>query len=126
MNLLTIQAGIQEVQASTQHVTSGHNTSTFVFWGVMIALTFLFFFFLKRTDKIVEERVKREKEELNAKVTVPYQDPTDEIAAAIGLAISTYKLQMAELESLSLTIQKVSKQYSPWSSKIYTLRQMPK
>lgn len=128
MNLLTIQAGVQEVQATAQQVseTSGSNTSTLVFWGVVVVLTFLFFFFLKRTDKIVEERTRREKEQINAKVAVQHMDPTEEIAAAIAMAISTYKIQMAELENLTITIQKVSKQYSPWSSKIYTLRQMPK
>jgi Na+-transporting methylmalonyl-CoA/oxaloacetate decarboxylase gamma subunit len=129
MNLLTIQAGIQDVQTTAQQIseTSGSNTSTFIFWGVVVVLIFLFFFFLKRTDKIVEERARREKEQqMNAKVAVQNIDPTEEIAAAIAMAISTYKIQMAELENLTITIQKVSKQYSPWSSKIYTLRQMPK
>jgi Na+-transporting methylmalonyl-CoA/oxaloacetate decarboxylase gamma subunit len=129
MNLLTIQAGIQEVQTTAQQVseTSGSNTSTIVFWGVIVVLTFLFFFFLKRTDRIVEERARREKEQqMNAKVAVQRMDPTEEIAAAIAMAVSSYKIQMAELENLTITIQKVSKQYSPWSSKIYTLRQMPK
>lgn len=125
---LSIQTGVQEVQTTAQQLSesSGSNTSTLVFWGVIVVLTFLFFFFLKRTDKIVEERARKEKEQMNAKVAVQYNDPTEEIAAAIAMAVSKYKIQMAELENLTITIQKVSKQYSPWSSKIYTLRQMPK
>lgn len=129
MFLLIIQSGIQDVQATAQQMseTSGSNTSTIVFGGVIVVLAILFFFFLKRTDRIVEERARREKEQqMNAKVAVQRMDPTEEIAAAIAMAVSTYKIQMAELENLTITIQKVSKQYSPWSSKIYTLRQMPK
>ena len=37
-----------------------------------------------------------------------------------------YYNQQHDMESLKLTIQKVSKMYSPWSSKIYSMRQSPK
>jgi hypothetical protein len=128
MNLLTIQTGIQEVQGSTQQIgeASGSNVSVYIFWGTIVVLTFLFFFFLKRTDRIVEERKRLELEQKNINLIVQHEDPSEEIVAAIALAISTYKLQLAELENLTITIQKVSKQYSPWSSKIYSLRQLPK
>lgn len=48
-----------------------------------------------------------------------------EIAAVISLAMNMYVQQMMEYEDAIITIQKVIKPYSPWSSKIYGLRQTP-
>jgi glutaconyl-CoA/methylmalonyl-CoA decarboxylase subunit delta len=42
----------------------------------------------------------------------------DEIAA-IAMALHLYKSQLHDTESLTLTINKISRVYSPWSSKIY-------
>jgi hypothetical protein len=42
----------------------------------------------------------------------------DEIAA-IALALHLYKSELHDSESLTLTINKISRTYSPWSSKIY-------
>lgn len=47
-----------------------------------------------------------------------------ELNAAIGLALYMYKSELHDIESLNLTINKVSRNYSPWSSKIYGLRQI--
>jgi len=48
-----------------------------------------------------------------------------ELNAAIGLAIHLYSTQMHDYESMKITINKVSRNYSPWSSKIYSMRQWP-
>jgi glutaconyl-CoA/methylmalonyl-CoA decarboxylase subunit delta len=42
----------------------------------------------------------------------------DEIAA-IAMALHSYKSLLHDTESLTLTINKISRTYSPWSSKIY-------
>jgi glutaconyl-CoA/methylmalonyl-CoA decarboxylase subunit delta len=42
----------------------------------------------------------------------------DEIAA-IAMALHLYKSELHDSESLTLTINKISRVYSPWSSKIY-------
>ncbi|MDE5941102.1 MAG: OadG family protein [Muribaculaceae bacterium] len=47
-----------------------------------------------------------------------------EVIAAIAMALNEH-LNAHDLESAILTIHKVRKPYSPWSSHIYTLRQMP-
>ena len=48
-----------------------------------------------------------------------------EVIAAIAAALNDH-LNAHDLESTILTFQKVRKNYSPWSSHIYTLRQMPR
>jgi hypothetical protein len=49
----------------------------------------------------------------------------DEVAAVIALAIDIHIRDVHDYEKTVLTIQKVMRPYSPWSSKIYGIRQMP-
>lgn len=103
------------------------NTRLFIFWGVIIVLVLLFVYFLYRTNKIVNARKESamQKEATGHTVTTG-SDVTEETAAAIALAIHMYKNEMHDQESFTITLKKVSKIYSPWSSKIYTLRQNPR
>jgi Na+-transporting methylmalonyl-CoA/oxaloacetate decarboxylase gamma subunit len=48
-----------------------------------------------------------------------------EVNAAIAMTIHLYQSELHDYENTVLTIQKVSRNYSPWSSKIYTLRKTP-
>lgn len=50
----------------------------------------------------------------------------NEVEAAIGLALHLYLEEQKGIEDFKLTIQKVIKPYSPWSSKIYGLNKFPK
>lgn len=57
---------------------------------------------------------------------VKHDNLTTEATAAIAMAIHLYYMQQHDKESMKLTIQKVSRMYSPWSSKIYTLTRLPR
>lgn len=48
-----------------------------------------------------------------------------ELAAVIGMALHLYTSRLQEYENTVITIQQVIKPYSPWSSKIYGMRQQP-
>ncbi|MDO4164200.1 MAG: OadG family transporter subunit [Bacteroides sp.] len=48
-----------------------------------------------------------------------------EVFAAIAMALHEYQENVHDIEDTILTINKVKRNYSPWSSKIYTLRQTP-
>lgn len=81
-------------------------------------------------SKIAEKRSKRRKMEsqgLNARVVPrsdrPSGDSGEEIAA-IAMALHDH-LNAHDNESTILTINKVRRAYSPWSSKIYNLRETP-
>jgi glutaconyl-CoA/methylmalonyl-CoA decarboxylase subunit delta len=52
-------------------------------------------------------------------------DLTGEVNAAIAAAIYLYRSELHDFEDTVLTIKKVSRTYSPWSSKIYGLRNSP-
>ena len=49
-----------------------------------------------------------------------------EVLAAISAAIYDMGQDAHDIESTILTIDEVERRYSPWSSKIYSLRQLPK
>jgi glutaconyl-CoA/methylmalonyl-CoA decarboxylase subunit delta len=102
------------------------NTQLFIFWGIILAFIGLFVYFLYRTNKIIniKNQVTVQKEVAhNPNISAEIHEET---AAAIALAIHMYKSDLHDQESFTITLKKVSKIYSPWSSKIYTLRQNPR
>lgn len=102
-------------------------TQLSLFWGILILLVALFIYFLIRTNKIVAARNQsKSQEELVPQKTMHKADVNEETAAAIALAMHMYKNEIHDRESFTITLKKVSKIYSPWSSKIYTLRQNPR
>ena len=70
---------------------------------------------LKREGKIKEDVKETKKSEL-----------TGEINAAVATALFLFFEEAHDMENTVLTIKKVQRPYSPWSSKIYGLRQFPK
>lgn len=52
-------------------------------------------------------------------------EPSGETIAAIAAALRFFEDDMHDMESQVITINRVAKAYSPWSSKIYSLRQIP-
>lgn len=53
-------------------------------------------------------------------------DISGEVNAAIALALHLFRSEYHDHEETVLTIKKVARTYSPWSSKIYMLRQTPR
>ena len=70
---------------------------------------------------------KKEKEELKAEEPKQPEKkaPDDEINTAIAAALYLYTQEVHDYENYVLTIKRVEKRYSPWSSKIYSLRKWP-
>ncbi|MCK9208216.1 MAG: hypothetical protein M0P66_13990 [Salinivirgaceae bacterium] len=103
------------------------NTKAIIFWIVVVLCVGLFFYFLKRTDRIINQEAALELKKSNdTNKKASFDEISDETAAAIALAIHQYKNDLHDKESLRITLQKVSRIYSPWSSKIYGIRQNPR
>ena len=62
--------------------------------------------------------------ESNVADSAKHDNDSGEVIAAIGMALYQH-LNAHDTESTILTINKVKRAYSPWSSKIYSLRQLP-
>ena len=67
----------------------------------------------KQGDTQIEEISKEKAKE---------EELSGEVNAAIATAIHLYRSELHDYEDTVLTIRKVSRTYSPWSSKIYGLR----
>jgi hypothetical protein len=81
------------------------------------------FFFNKRQNG---EAVAEELVMVNETLDLPRAEVKDEqVAAAIALSLYLYTKHLREYEKAVITFQKIMKPYSPWSSKIYGLRQQP-
>lgn len=94
---------------------------------VFFSLLLLYLLFLNIT-KILNLKLKRSlkkagKEEKEVKEVFETSGDTN---AAIAVALHLYMSEMHDHESTVLTINRVTKTYSPWSSKIYGLRQYPR
>lgn len=49
-----------------------------------------------------------------------------ELTTAIAAAIYLYRQEVHDYEDSVLTIKRIDRAYSPWSSKIYSLRKYPR
>lgn len=56
---------------------------------------------------------------------VPHEGISGEEIAAVAMALRLYEEDLHDNESKVVTINKVARTYSPWSSKIYGIRQLP-
>lgn len=95
---------------------------------VFIALLLLYVVF-KNTKKIYSINLRtiftRKKEALTT-LKASDEEISGEVNAAIALALHLYVSELHDHEDAVLTIKKVARTYSPWSSKIYGLRNLPR
>jgi len=94
---------------------------------VFASLLLLYILFMNIT-KVINRTSKENKssEKVEKIMSGKSEDITGEINAAIALALHFYSREIRDQEAAILTINKVSRTYSPWSSKIYGLRQNPR
>ena len=77
---------------------------------------------LRRKNAMEVKDIKCEEE---AKEMILGEAP-GEVIAAISMAMHEMQNDVHDVEDTVLTITRVKRTYSPWSSKIYTLRELPK
>ena len=88
---------------------------------VFLALTLLFYVFnlipkILSFNKRRQLRRKGLRERVIEDITI-----TGEVSAAISTALHLYMSDLHDEETRVLTVNKISKRYSPWSSKIYNV-----
>lgn len=89
---------------------------------VFAALVLLFWFFSAVPRLIALGRVKKRVRQGKAPVIQEGEAITGEATAAIAMALYLYLDEIHDEESGVLTIKRISLAYSPWSSKIYAVR----
>ena len=92
---------------------------------VFLSLTVIYLFFRYGLTFILGFRLRHlaRKKGLDPKeVEVSQTSLSAEMNAAIAMALYSYYNELHDEESGVITIRRVSKTYSPWSSKIYNMR----
>ena len=104
-------------------------TMTITAVAVVFSALILLYFAFWALGKIMIRIAKRNKQKAAGVSVAPTEKKKDDGAivgaeiAAIGMALKMYQDEMHDIESHVLTINRVAKAYSPWSSKIYGLTQ---
>ncbi|MFO7670683.1 MAG: OadG family protein [Bacteroidales bacterium] len=89
---------------------------------VFIALVLLFWFFSVVPRLIALLKVNKTVLQGKPHAKGTGEVITGETTAAIAMALHLYLDEIHDMESGVLTIKRISKNYSPWSSKIYAVR----
>lgn len=111
-----------EVIFDVSRITSDSTTLAFVgyviVFAALIALYFVFQYIPVLLNVLNRRKLKKDgvKEVIIEDFTI-----SGEVSAAIGAALHMYFNEMHDDEKTVLTITKISKRYSPWSSKIYNV-----
>lgn len=88
---------------------------------VVFIVLILMFAIYNNLPKILNMKNRRKMRKRGKEECEECEDITGEINAAVSMALHLYFNEMHDVESDKMTIKKVSKRYSPWSSKIYGL-----
>lgn len=119
LSLLAIQDGLQ---------VKGWIVTLSGFLIVIAALVVLFFIFTG-VSKLINTNWKKSSKKESQKVERVSKgtalDANDDIIAAIGLALSL-SMEVHDHEPDEITITRIQRRYSPWSSKIYGLNGLNK
>jgi Na+-transporting methylmalonyl-CoA/oxaloacetate decarboxylase gamma subunit len=98
-------------------------TVTVVGYGIVFfALVFMYYVYTLM-PKIINMNIRQKlrRQGRNKEADLETLDIPGEVNAAISMALHLYFNELHDEESNVMTIKKVSKRYSPWSSKIYGL-----
>lgn len=118
---------LPELTFSLDNITSDSLIITVLGYTIVfLSLLFLFVTFMNLA-KIIKYNTTRK---LRAQGKLKEENKTDdsisgEVTAAISMALMLHFREVHDFENTVITIKKVQKPYSPWSSKIYGLRQYP-
>lgn len=92
-----------------------------VFTGLL-----LLYLVFKQVGKFAISVSKRNAKKGAGESAVAPGEVSGEVFAAIATALYEFTEDIHDMENTVLTIRKVTRNYSPWSSKIYGLRELPK
>jgi len=101
---------------------------TFIGMAVVFLSLILLYLLFMNISKFIAKKSKPKEEKVQAVETKKHTSikTEEEIYTAIAVALHLYRSELHDQENTVLTINRVARTYSPWSSKIYGLRQFPR
>lgn len=120
-------AGAQFLHFDPYGVTMALISMSVVFLALI--LLYLSFKYIGKANIHRSKKVAQKNLENQGITIVDYETESEETSgetlAAIALALHLFETEKQDLDTTILTIEKTSRTYSPWSSKIYSMRQIP-
>lgn len=120
--------GLGKMNVDIGNVGSDAFIITVMGWGIVFAALVILSVFMTYFSKILKINLKKrlaasgsDKQHEDHEL-----DISGEVNAAISMALFKHFEEIHDMENTVITIQKVQRPYSPWSSKIYGLRQNPR
>jgi Na+-transporting methylmalonyl-CoA/oxaloacetate decarboxylase gamma subunit len=109
-------------------IESGGLLISIVGYTVVFAALVLLYYFFANVARLMNYKVKKQLKAKGESDKLEGKDSTipGEVAAAISMAVHLHFAEVHDFENTVLTIKKVQRPYSPWSSKLYGLREYPK
>lgn len=103
-------------------------TIAIVGWLIVFAALVLLVIIFTQTPKLIYYNSRKKLKQKTKQSSVSDDDlhVTGDVSAAISMALYLFYDELHDEESNVITIQRVRKVYSPWSSKIYGLRVWPR
>ena len=102
-------------------------TVAIVGWLIVFAVLTLLVIVFTQIPKLIYYNTRKKLRQQNKQAVVTNEDLhiAGDVSAAISMALYMFFEEMHDEESNVITIKRVRKTYSPWSSKIYGLRIWP-
>ncbi len=124
---LTLSSGVAFATSNAEKVAeqdpSGMGMALTAMSVVFLALIVLYLIFKFLGKGFVNSKQKSDAA-ASAAAAMPKSDNMDDVACAIATAIALYQ-QEKNFSGARLTRGSTAKAYSPWNSKIYSLRKLP-
>ena len=129
MVLIFVSLIVSAQNPETDQINQSSGIGVYLTAVIIAFLTlFLFYIILKVINIYTIGKQKKNTENtaaLEGKTAV-HEEISGEVCAAISTALYLYETEQHDYESAILTFNRAAKNYSPWSSKIYGLRQTPR
>lgn len=103
---------------------------TIVVVGILVALLsvlivyWFFRYMIKSVRSLTQRKPTSKKSAEPAEALTTTTDQEGEVNAAIAMALYQYFNELHDVESGVVTIKRVSRLYSPWSSKLYNMKNL--
>jgi len=107
--------------------SQGGWTVAIVGWSIVFAALVLLVIVFVNLPKLMQLNLKKKLHKEGKPMTAAEElDMEGNVGAAIALALHLHLAQQHDDESNVITIKKITKNYSPWSSKIYGVNNQPR
>ena len=99
---------------------------TLVIVFVVLVAMYLIFKLLSRVYTLDIRNKINKRKSFDTTASASSESISGEVNAAIVMTLYSYHNELHDIENTVLTIKRVSRTYSPWSSKIYGMRKNPR